>query len=705
MYDHHGLKCIKVQTGGRPTTLMQVTNPSKDSVTARQVRNKKEAVNTFAEWTCRGQVPMHTAVMEKLTKSVQDPGVMQLVVPQYGTLQLKTDLLLCDSQLRTLRRIFASWGGHKLAGWRRLAAQEKKLRYPLKVELKELEVGQEKSMEPVMVVRAPSVKSWLFQRLEVLRSAGWFRDHEYLGGRIAVVVHADSGQGSTKVALRLLNVPHDKVRSVSNLDCICIFEGNESYDNLEEACGDLLREIQAMHETLIPFDGAMKELVFFLSSDHKMHSILAGHQGQSATFFSIYDYLTLKMRVAGKVCAGGVLQKYRHLASPPVEKVPPKPAGTVVKVIRPPLRTLSEVQADAARYVQDDSAHLGPAPLDGVAYRSITKPPLLFLGANYTLAAPVHNNIGVVTDIVRELEEECQHLDLQGLGGATEAVKRHRESCQAEVDKCDQTMLHLKELHTTQQAVVATLMDTVVRVRNRVADAVSSSESESSDQEGDARPNARQAHREAEGMGWLPTRRQQTRGRRRRLATREAARQLRLRESEEELSTAQGELAVTEQKLHKAEKLLITAKHNLKKVRGDRMRLLEKALLVLGLRKTCYFGHAYIGKHCKRLCESEVAVAITAPLLFGFSRTDRRERTDAWVRACQRREAWVLRLTKWGAVQQLLGGSYDFAAMPHLLPQLVVRAASFAGFVASHFPSHRPTPKELFAVSQGVYFV
>ena len=71
MYDHHGLKCIKVQTGGRPTTLMQVTNPSKDSVTARQVRNKREAVNTFAEWTCRGQVAMHTAFMEKLTKSVQ----------------------------------------------------------------------------------------------------------------------------------------------------------------------------------------------------------------------------------------------------------------------------------------------------------------------------------------------------------------------------------------------------------------------------------------------------------------------------------------------------------------------------------------------------------------------------------------------------------------------------------------------------------
>ena len=189
------------------------------------------------------------------------------------------------------------------------------------------------------------------------------------------------------------------------------------------------------------------------------------------------------------------------------------------------------------------------------------------------------------------------------------------------------------------------------------------------------------------------------------LATREAARQLRLRESEQELSMAQGELAVTEQKLHKAGKWLMTAKHILKMVRGDRMCLLEKALLDLGLQKTCYFGHAYIGKHCKRLCESEVAVAITAPLLFGFSPTDRRERTDAWVRACQRREAWVLRLTKWGAVQQLLGVSYDFAAMPHLLPQLVVRAASFAGFVASHFPSHRPTPKELFVVSQGVYFV
>ena len=413
----------------------------------------------------------------------------------------------------------------------------------------------------------------------------------------------------------------------------------------------------------------------------------------------------MTMRVAGKVCAGGVLQKYRHLASDCVENVPPKPPEIVVKVIRPPLRTSSQFQADAARYVQDDSAHLRPAPLDGVAHLSITNPPRLLLGANYTLAAPVHKDIGVVTDIVRELEEACQHLNLQGLGGATATVKRHRESCQAEVDKCDQTVLHLKELHTTQQAVVASLTDTVVRVRNRVAYFVSSSESESSAEEGNARANARQARRETEGMGWLPTRRQQARGGRRRLATREAARQLRLRESEQELSMAQGELAMTEQKLHKAGKRLRTARHHLKMVRGDRMRLLEKALLDLGLRKTCYFGHAYIGKHCKRLCESEVAVAITAPLLFGFSPTDRRERTDAWVRACQRREAWVLRLTKWGAEQQLLGGSYDFAAMLHLLPQLVVRAASFAGFVASHFPSHRPTPKELFVFSQGVYFV
>ena len=64
------------------------------------------------------------------------------------------------------------------------------------------------------------------------------------------------------------------------------------------------------------------------SSDHKMHSILAGHQGQSATFFSIYDYLTLNMRVAGKVCAGGVLPKYRHLASPPLVNVPPNSSQT-----------------------------------------------------------------------------------------------------------------------------------------------------------------------------------------------------------------------------------------------------------------------------------------------------------------------------------------------------------------------------------------
>ena len=43
-------------------------------------------------------------------------------------------------------------------------------------------------------------------------------------GRAVGIIHADCGQGSTKIAFRLLKVSVDKARSSPNLGCICIFE-------------------------------------------------------------------------------------------------------------------------------------------------------------------------------------------------------------------------------------------------------------------------------------------------------------------------------------------------------------------------------------------------------------------------------------------------------------------------------------------------
>ena len=37
-----------------------------------------------------------------------------------------------------------------------------------------------------------------------------------------------------------------------------------------------------------------------------------------------------------------------------------------------------------------------------------------------------------------------------------------------------------------------------------------------------------------------------------------------------------------------------------------------------GILVTAYFGHSYIGKHCKKLCILKVALQITSPLLLRF---------------------------------------------------------------------------------------
>ena len=53
---------------------------------------------------------------------------------------------------------------------------------------------------------------------------------------------------------------------------------------------------------------------------------------------------------------------------------------------------------------------LPPSAQQGLSHNA-TRPPLLYLGPQYIMPAPVHNNLGVVTKAMTDLEEAPQALD------------------------------------------------------------------------------------------------------------------------------------------------------------------------------------------------------------------------------------------------------------------------------------------------------
>ena len=111
-------------------------------------------------------------------------------------------------------------------------------------------------------------------------------------------------------------------RSPNNIDPLCVFKASEKYHNLKVACGefqqykskDLFKEImEAQHNTLEVGDRE-HEVVQFESNDHKMTSVLAGHNGQSCEFFQVYYLATLKDLVPRGIPGGTILYKYHHVA-------------------------------------------------------------------------------------------------------------------------------------------------------------------------------------------------------------------------------------------------------------------------------------------------------------------------------------------------------------------------------------------------------
>ena len=106
-----------------------------------------------------------------------------------------------------------------------------------------------------------------FRKVEFLLSRGALVWHEWIPlYTLYVVVHCDSGQGSTKLGVRILNV--EDPRSQHNIDPLVVYEGYETYENIRCTCGDLLKEIESLHFTELPFIVGGKPLKVVFRSLH-----------------------------------------------------------------------------------------------------------------------------------------------------------------------------------------------------------------------------------------------------------------------------------------------------------------------------------------------------------------------------------------------------------------------------------------------------
>ena len=90
-------------------------------------------VHTVMDWTSKRN---SEAGEQKLYRDLKPDGLVEIAVPSYGTLQLKTELLLCDHQLRILRGLLREWDGGKgvLQGHKSVQKAEDKLCVLLEVD-------------------------------------------------------------------------------------------------------------------------------------------------------------------------------------------------------------------------------------------------------------------------------------------------------------------------------------------------------------------------------------------------------------------------------------------------------------------------------------------------------------------------------------------------------------------------------------------
>ena len=411
--DVEGLKVVTVQTRGLPAMYIRSPMPKKvlRDLSGRNLRRKVDLVCDFMEVCASGDEGSTTLIREEVYKRLRPPNTVTVNIPETGALQLQTALGLTHTQLRGFRQFLSQWGAPVLQGWRKVKAQRDELKYETGTRLMKLETGkkEDKVVEGmVAVIFVSSVAHWLAKKVARLKETDNLVWWPFIPKHsLFVMVHCDSGQGTTKLSLRLLNTPHP--RSQHNLDILVSFPAIESYANLQRTCRDHFAEIEALHQQSFFTGGEGFFVVFFSSHDWKMHSLLHGHAGQSSTFFSPLCLATLGILKPGEVPGGPVLAKYRQHA--PLMKLLPasESQSPIIGTHDVTFRFGAQLQDNAKQYALAEKARLDKGsrknPLPGAPYQNITKgEPLLYLGPNFQVPAPVHCNIGITTDTMRDAE-------------------------------------------------------------------------------------------------------------------------------------------------------------------------------------------------------------------------------------------------------------------------------------------------------------
>ena len=412
VHNDHGMPCLSVppftEEGsgtGRPVTFVSLRHPSAEEALGKTMGRRYKQLWDLMEWLCHGDTPQLQDMHKRLFRDLVPKGVITLQVPPYGTLSLQKELALSGTQLRGLREILASWGNNFLDGWRKVQAQEEELSYPLVTSSMRLQVATTTTLDPldptasttkripkydtVFVVGVCSFCDYFDRKIKILldHNALCYPKYIQFSSQLYVIIHCDSGQGSTKLSVRVLNV--NNPRSQHNCDILAVFEGMETYDNVKLAFRSLLEEIERMHCAWRTICGRDFFITFFLCADHKMVSTMYGHAGASSTFFTALDYAKLDDLQAGKIPGGYTLPCYRHLASQGVA------SDGGVEWVEHRVRLTAELTRDAVGYQEAERKRKEETslktPTSGVPFHNITKgTPLLLLAPKFVVPPVVY---------------------------------------------------------------------------------------------------------------------------------------------------------------------------------------------------------------------------------------------------------------------------------------------------------------------------
>jgi hypothetical protein len=158
----HGMDSLQLQMAGGRQTFLRVPQPQQREVKTKQLSRKVHMVRDFMSWVGGGVQQVVESVHQRLYKFLKPDHHVNIQVPKYGTLTLKTDVVLSKTQLRVMARIFADWGENFLQGWRTLRKQENHLKFPLApVVFMDLVVGTTTEKEEKIESVSPLVQTSL----------------------------------------------------------------------------------------------------------------------------------------------------------------------------------------------------------------------------------------------------------------------------------------------------------------------------------------------------------------------------------------------------------------------------------------------------------------------------------------------------------------------------------------------------------------